>query len=82
MGDVIIIVMADVMIVFTVYRFCSRRTGDSEELDFSVLRASRDREFEAESVPMAPKSRLNKIAEKACVVSLVTHCVVCIHNHA
>ena len=49
-------------------RFCSSRKYDDGELDFSVLRANREKELEAESVPRTPKSRLNKIAEKSCVV--------------
>lgn len=52
-------------------RWCSARKDDSGELDFSTLRANREKELEIESGPSVPMSRLNRLAEKACVVSHV-----------
>ena len=52
-------------------RWYSARKDDGGELDFSTLRANREKELEAESGPSVPMSRLNRLAEKACVVSHV-----------
>ena len=57
------------LMLVSLFRFQFGRTNGSEELDFSVLRANREKELESESGPETPKSRLNRLAEKACVVS-------------
>ena len=63
--------MVDVLINTYHSRFRLGRKNNNEELDFSVLRANHEKELASESLPWTPKSRLNKIAEKAGVVSLI-----------
>ena len=67
------------MIVGVAYhrRWCSVRKDDNGELDFSILRANREKELEFESGPSVSMSRLSRLAEKACVVS---HSITKINN--